>query len=113
MSTGLAWNVNGGNNCEILVNGYVATYFQQNERTAALGLSLGLGRIGAIFGPSLGGWIAASALGVEWNFYAFALFAVIGCVATSLVRQPATGSGQRSQSVAQPTPGQLPVTTAP
>jgi AAHS family benzoate transporter-like MFS transporter len=70
---------------QILVNGYVATYFDDHERTAALGLSLGLGRLGAIFGPILGGWIASSALGVEWNFYAFAAFAAVGCLAVALV----------------------------
>lgn len=74
---------------QILVNGYVATYFGENERTAALGLSLGLGRVGAIFGPILGGWIASSALGVEWNFYAFAAFAALGCLAVALVSRPA------------------------
>jgi AAHS family benzoate transporter-like MFS transporter len=73
---------------QILVNGYVATYFQHNERTAALGLSLGLGRVAAIFGPILGGWIAASALGAEWNFYAFASFAALGCLVVALVRRP-------------------------
>ncbi|MEV0367336.1 MFS transporter [Nocardia fusca] len=70
---------------QILVNGYVATYFDAHERTTALGLSLGLGRLGAIFGPVLGGWIAASALGAEWNFYAFATVAALGCLAVGLV----------------------------
>ncbi len=70
---------------QILVNGFVATYFTENERTTALGITLGLGRVGAIFGPILGGWIASSALGVEWNFYAFAAFAAVGCVAVGAV----------------------------
>lgn len=70
---------------QILVNGYVATIFSGSDRTSALGLSLGLGRIGAIFGPILGGWIASSSLGVDWNFYTYAAFAGIGCVAVALV----------------------------
>lgn len=70
---------------QILVNGYVATYFGDRDRTSALGLSLGLGRVGAIFGPILGGWIASSALGVDWNFYSFAAFAGIGCLAVLFV----------------------------
>ncbi|MFQ6330128.1 MFS transporter [Nocardia sp. CWNU-33] len=70
---------------QILVNGYVATYFSDNERTSALALSLGLGRVGAILGPVLGGWIASSALGVEWNFFVFAAFAALGCLAIGLV----------------------------
>ncbi|MFW0873047.1 MFS transporter [Rhodococcoides corynebacterioides] len=72
---------------QILVNGYVATYFAETERTTALGITLGLGRVGAIFGPILGGWIASSTLAVEWNFYAFAGFAALGCVAVAAVRR--------------------------
>ncbi|MHA4854501.1 MFS transporter [Rhodococcus sp. MSC1_016] len=87
---------------QILVNGYVATYFGENERTAALGLSLGLGRVGAIFGPILGGWIASSALGVEWNFYAFAAFAALGCLAVTLVSRSAAST---------PSPSSVPATS--
>ncbi|RZL78732.1 MAG: MFS transporter [Rhodococcus sp. (in: high G+C Gram-positive bacteria)] len=84
---------------QILVNGYVATYFGENERTAALGLSLGLGRVGAIFGPILGGWIASSALGVEWNFYTFAAFAALGCLAVALVSRSAASTPHPSSTV--------------
>ncbi|MDV6247666.1 MFS transporter [Rhodococcus opacus] len=84
---------------QILVNGYVATYFGENERTAALGLSLGLGRVGAIVGPILGGWIASSALGVEWNFYAFAAFAALGCLAVALVSRSAASTPHPSSTV--------------
>ncbi|MDT2006764.1 aromatic acid/H+ symport family MFS transporter [Rhodococcus opacus] len=90
---------------QILVNGYVATYFGENERAAALGLSLGLGRVGAIVGPILGGWIAASALGVEWNFYAFAAFAALGCLAVALVSRSAASTPHPSSTV--PTTSQL------
>ncbi|OZE95520.1 MFS transporter [Rhodococcus sp. 14-2470-1b] len=83
---------------QILVNGYVATFFGARDRTSALGLSLGLGRVGAIFGPILGGWIASSTLGVEWNFYTFAVFAGIGCIAVSLV------NNKRSATDAQDEP---------
>ncbi|UZG55463.1 MFS transporter [Rhodococcus opacus] len=84
---------------QILVNGYVATYFGESERTAALGLSLGLGRVGAIVGPILGGWIASSALGVEWNFYAFAAFAALGCLAVALVSRSAASTPHPSSTV--------------
>lgn len=84
---------------QILVNGYVATYFGENERAAALGLSLGLGRVGAIVGPILGGWIASSALGVEWNFYAFAAFAALGCLAVALVSRSAASTPHPSSTV--------------
>jgi len=84
---------------QILVNGYVATFFDQNERTSALGLTLGLGRVGAIFGPVLGGWLAGSALGVEWNFYTFAAFAALGALAIFAV--PAAKAARRASAPSQ------------
>ncbi|QII00315.1 aromatic acid/H+ symport family MFS transporter [Rhodococcoides fascians A21d2] len=71
---------------QILVAGYAAAYFPDHERSRALALVLGLGRVGAIFGPVLGGWIAASSLAVEWNFYVFAGFALLGSLAIVSVR---------------------------
>lgn len=48
-------------------------------------------RIGAILGPIMGGWLASLAIGVEWNFVAFALVAIVAAVAVSLVpKKPAT-----------------------
>lgn len=96
---------------QILVNGYVATYFGDRDRTSALGLSLGLGRVGAIFGPILGGWIASSALGVEWNFYTFAAFAGIGCIAVAFVSNKHSAADAHSESsFVAPTSTQLPTT---
>jgi AAHS family benzoate transporter-like MFS transporter len=65
---------------QILLNGYVASYYDADHRASALGWTLGVGRLGAILGPTVGGWLLASSLGVDWNFYAFALAAVTGTV---------------------------------
>lgn len=65
---------------QILVNGYVATHYPDTTRATALGWSLGIGRIGAIQGPVLGGLVVGSSLGFEWNFYLFAAFAALGAV---------------------------------
>ena len=70
---------------QILVNGYVATYYPDNVRATALGWSLGIGRTGAIMGPILGGLIAASSLGYQWNFYMFAVVALLGLVLIATV----------------------------
>jgi AAHS family benzoate transporter-like MFS transporter len=70
---------------QILVNGYVATHYPASARATALGWSLGVGRIGAIVGPTYGAWLLASGKGLEWNFYGFAIPAVIGAVLISLV----------------------------
>jgi AAHS family benzoate transporter-like MFS transporter len=70
---------------QILVNGYVATHYPASARATALGWSLGVGRIGAIVGPTYGAWLLASGEGLEWNFYGFAIPAVIGAVLIALV----------------------------
>ena len=63
---------------QILMNGYVASYYEAEHRASALGWTLGIGRLGAILGPTVGGWLLASSFGVDWNFYAFAVTAIIG-----------------------------------
>lgn len=65
---------------QILVNAYVAMHFPPEVRATALGWTLGIGRLGAIVGPTFGGVLLASGLGTEWNFYAFAIPAAIGAL---------------------------------
>lgn len=65
---------------QILVGGYCATHYPQSLSATALSWSLGIGRIGAISGPLIGGMIAGMAFGWQVNFYMFAAFAVIGAI---------------------------------
>jgi MFS transporter, AAHS family, benzoate transport protein len=74
-----------GTGAQILVNGYVAVHYPASSRATALGWSLGIGRIGAILGPILGGLVAGSALGYQWNFYVFAVFALLGALLIAAV----------------------------
>jgi AAHS family benzoate transporter-like MFS transporter len=86
-----------GTGAQILVNGYVAVHYPASSRATALGWSLGIGRIGAILGPILGGLIAGSALGYQWNFYLFAAFALLGALliaAVPAVRAAADAPGR-------------------
>lgn len=74
----------------ILVNACCAQYYPAGSRATGLGWSLGVGRLGAIVGPLFGGFIAASQLGFQWNFYAFAVLALLGAVFMLLIpRSPA------------------------
>jgi len=85
---------------QILVNGYVATYYPDNVRATALGWSLGVGRTGAITGPILGGLIAASTLGYQWNFYLFAVVAVLGLVLIAAVPARRSLAGRATRTAA-------------
>lgn len=70
---------------QILVNGYVAVHYPTAIRATALGWALGVGRAGAIIGPLFGGWVLASGIGFEWNFYGFAVPALLGALFIGLV----------------------------
>lgn len=78
---------------QVLSNGFLVSTFPAECRASALGAALGLGRIGAILGPLLGGWILGSSLGFEWNFYAFALPAAAAAICISLVPTRAKRQG--------------------
>jgi AAHS family benzoate transporter-like MFS transporter len=74
---------------QILVNGFVGSYYPTRVRNAALGWSLGIGRAGAILGPTLGGWMLDAGFGFESNFYTFAAVAALGLLAIGFVPRPA------------------------
>lgn len=70
---------------QVLVNGFIASQYPDDVRHAALGWALTAGRGGAILGPTLGSAIADSSLGIDWNFYIFAVPGAVGALATALV----------------------------
>ena len=75
----------GSVGAQILVNGFVATYFSGATRATALGITLGVGRIGAVLAISGGGVLVAAALGNFINFSVWAIAAAIGVVAVLTV----------------------------
>ena len=89
-----------------LTYGYVAAHFPASCRGSAVGAAMGLARAGAILGPLIGGWIADSALGFQWNFYAFAVPALVAAAFASFVARsnPAPDSEGLRGSTALPEP---------
>lgn len=71
----------------ILVNAYTANFYPAHMRATGLGWALGVGRLGAILGPLYGAFVLASGWGLDANFYAFAVPALLG--AASMVLIPA------------------------
>ena len=108
---------------QIVVYGYVATYYPPVRRATALGLSSGIGRLGAVTRAVLGGALVAAGLGLDWNVGVFALVAVVGAVACALVPRlvgtpvggagpvPSAGAGRGPGSHAEP--ADEPATPAP
>jgi MFS transporter, AAHS family, benzoate transport protein len=70
---------------QIMVNAYVAIHFPAEIRATALGWTLGVGRLGAIIGPTFGGILLASGIDTAWNFYAFAIPAAAGAALVLLL----------------------------
>jgi MFS family permease len=70
---------------QVLVYAFVGRFYPASARATAIGWTSGIGRIGAICGPLLGGWLVGGGNAVPWGFYAFALVALIAVGAILLV----------------------------
>ncbi|KPM49761.1 MFS transporter [Jiulongibacter sediminis] len=70
---------------QIVLNTLVAQYYPHTLRATGFGWALGIGRLGAIIGPSLVGFLVALQLPFEQNFFAFAVAAAIAAVAIFFV----------------------------
>jgi MFS family permease len=74
----------------------MAAHYPDDLRGPGIGWALAVGRLGAILGPALGGWILAGQLDAQWNFYLFALPGVVGTIAAALM--PAICSPRPSEA---------------
>ena len=70
---------------QVLVYAYVGQLYPAAARASALGTASGVGRLGAITGPLVGGALLSAGLAYPWGFYAFAAVAAAGAVAVLLV----------------------------
>lgn len=76
------------------VSGFVGVYYPADARGTALGISLGLGRLGGVCGPIVAGLIVGSSLGTEWAYYTFAAVGVLAALLVLVVpRRGATNGG--------------------
>lgn len=68
----------------MLVYAYVAHTHPQRIRGSALGITSGVGRIGAIVGPTITGALVSAGVARPWGFYFFALAAFLGLAAMAV-----------------------------
>ena len=64
-----------------IVQAYVSQYYPANIRSTALGMASGIGRIGGMLGPILGGFLLSITLPIHMNFIAFAIPGLIAAIA--------------------------------
>ena len=70
----------GTHGTQCLIIAAIATYFPDNLRGTALGFGLGMGRIGAVAAPQLGGLLLGWGLGVGSNYIMFGGAALIAAI---------------------------------
>ena len=70
---------------QVLVYAFVGHLYPPEIRGTALGLAAGVGRVGAIVGPFLGGALVTAGIAYPWGFYAFAVAAVLAVAALAVV----------------------------
>lgn len=73
---------------------FVSQYYPSFMRSTAIGLASGVGRMGAIVGPTFGGILLTLKLPVEMNFLFFAIPGVIAALAFLFVPLTAKPGGQ-------------------
>ena len=74
--------------CSILLYSYVAQYYPLAVRSTGLGWASGVGRLGAIVGPIVIGFLLGLELPHKFNFLAVAVPAVLAVIAIAFIRQP-------------------------
>ena len=72
---------------QTLIYAAVGAHYPADSRATALGWVSGVGRLGAVFGPWLGGVLVASGLSTL-GFLVFAIAGLLGAAMVSLVRRP-------------------------
>ncbi|MBM7808500.1 AAHS family benzoate transporter-like MFS transporter [Geodermatophilus bullaregiensis] len=96
----------GTSGTQILIYGFVATYYRTNVRSAGVAWCAGFGRLGGIGGPLVGGLLIASGLALNSIFYVLTALAVVGSLLTLLVprAESRTASSPRSEASTTRTP---------
>lgn len=70
-----------------LTHSYTSQFYPVTMRSTALGWALGVGRIGGIMGPTIGGILLTSGLTLQLNFLVFAIPGVIAALAVFIANQ--------------------------
>jgi len=70
---------------QVLVYAFVGHLYPPEVRGTALGMAAGVGRVGAIVGPFLGGLLVTAGIAYPWGFYGFSVAALLAVLALATV----------------------------
>jgi MFS transporter, AAHS family, benzoate transport protein len=85
-----------------LINSYVTSYYPGAVRATGIGWTLGVGRLGGVLGPFVGGLVLASSLGLNWNFYLFGAIALVGALIVTFVPRSPTATAVSPSTARRP-----------
>jgi AAHS family benzoate transporter-like MFS transporter len=71
---------------QVLVYAFTSANHPPQVRASALGWSAGVGRVGAITGPVIGGALLSAGYAFPWGFYVFAVVGALGALALAVTR---------------------------
>ncbi|MCV2489851.1 MFS transporter [Geodermatophilus sp. YIM 151500] len=94
----------GTSGTQILIYGFVATYYRTNVRSAGVAWCAGFGRLGGIGGPLIGGLLVASGIALNSIFYVLTALAVVGSLLTLLVPTAESRAALARRRAAAPPP---------
>lgn len=83
-----------------LVTAFAATHYPPEARGPAISMSLGVGRLGAISGPILGGTLLSAGIAYPWGFFAFAFVGLLGATAMFSARRSERASNEHEARLA-------------
>lgn len=75
----------GTHGTQALIIAAVASYYPDHLRGTALGWALGVGRIGAVAAPQIGGWLLAAGFGANSNFLLFGVSALASSLLLTII----------------------------
>jgi MFS transporter, AAHS family, benzoate transport protein len=92
---------------QVLVYAFVSQLYPAAARATALGAASGVGRLGAITGPLIGGALLTAGVAYPWGFYVFAAVAAVGAVSVAVVAlaPPPADSGTVTRTATADPPG--------
>jgi AAHS family benzoate transporter-like MFS transporter len=82
---------------QIITNAYISQYYPTEMRSSGLGWALGIGRLGAISGPLIGGVLLTMNLPFYQNFLVFAIPGILGALALCFVQESYSSSKARER----------------
>ena len=83
---------------QIVMNAYVSQFYPTEIRSTGLGWALGIGRLGGMLGPTLGGFLLNAQLTLQMNFLAFAIPSILAAIAIWFIQERYSAIGKNTSS---------------